>query len=76
MIAIRHVDAQDMQYFVWVTGTKGPQPQKWGELDFGVGGWMKKSGKVICYVSITPWEARLSLDELASLYPVQIPEQR
>jgi hypothetical protein len=65
-----------LRYFVWVNGTKGPEPQKWVELDFGVGEWMTKSGKVICYVPITPSEAGLSLDELAGLYPVQISEKR
>ncbi len=61
-------------YFVWVKGLRGPQPQKWAELDFGVGEWMKRSGYVLSYFPLTPSEARLSLNELANLYPVRTSE--
>lgn len=54
-------------YFVWVRGLRGPAPQKWAELDFGVGDWKKRY--VIAHYALTQDDAKRTLDELARLYP-------
>lgn len=54
-------------HFVWVCGLKGLEPQKWETLDYGLGGWRKNS--VRAAYPLTSGEARLTLDELAEIYP-------
>lgn len=54
-------------HFVWVRGPKGPSPQKWKELYFGLGNWKKPY--VLAYHRLTEADAGRSLDELAALYP-------
>lgn len=55
-------------HFVWIKGPNGPQPQKWGELDYGVGNH-KRADVVGSPVELSDVMAALPLDELAKLYP-------
>ncbi len=57
----------DQFYFVWVRGLSGPEPQKWAELDFGVGDWKKRY--VLVSYPLNEAESSLSLDQLCRLYP-------
>jgi len=57
----------DQPHFVWTVGLRGPEPQKWGALDYGVGGWKKNS--VLAVYPLTKSEAALPLDILAKIYP-------
>jgi hypothetical protein len=52
-----------VMYFVWIRGLRGPEPQKWSQLEKQRGrdylkGWV-----------IPPDQHRLTLDQLAALYP-------
>lgn len=61
-------DADDLpRYFVWVRGLDGPEPQKWGTMDFGVGDW--KRPLVLAYLELPDDERPLSLSALARRYP-------
>ena len=54
-------------YFVWLTGPRGPWPQRWPELEFGLNDWLLS--RVLTYIPLSPEESVLSLGELASRYP-------
>ena len=61
-------DADDLpRYFVWVRGLDGPEPQKWIDMDFGVGDW--KRPLVLAWRELLGDERRLSLSMLARRYP-------
>jgi hypothetical protein len=61
-------DADDLpRYFVWVRGLDGPEPQKWVEMDFGVGDW--KRPLVLAWRELSADERRVSLAMLARRYP-------
>jgi hypothetical protein len=53
-------------YFVWVKSVRGPQPQKWAELYFGLYNWKKQT--VIAYTKISEEEGHMTLTELALRY--------
>jgi hypothetical protein len=54
-------------YFVWIEGTRGPEPQKWSsDALWGQAG----RHDVIVRFSLTDQEAKLSLDELARRHPI------
>ena len=55
------------RYFVWVRGLEGPEPQKWVEMDFGVGDW--KRPQVLAWLELPADERRLPLSMLARRYP-------
>jgi hypothetical protein len=55
------------RYFLWVRGLSGPEPQKWTELDFGIGGWKRET--VLAYRELAEEERHLPLSALASRYP-------
>jgi hypothetical protein len=56
-------------YFVWVEGTRGPEPQKWSSDAL----WGQVGRQdVIVRFSLTDQEAELSLDELARRHPIPI----
>jgi len=55
------------RYFVWVRGLEGPEPQKWAELDFGVGEW--KRSLLLAYLELPETERHLSCSMLARRYP-------
>jgi hypothetical protein len=54
-------------HLVWVSGLRGSQPQKWSNLDYGIGGHKKNSVRAV--YPLTAAEAELPLDVLARLYP-------
>ncbi|MBR0967008.1 hypothetical protein JQ554_23440 [Bradyrhizobium diazoefficiens] len=54
-------------YFVWVRGLEGPEPQKWVEMDYGVGDW--KRPLVLAFLALPADERHLSLSMLARRYP-------
>jgi hypothetical protein len=61
-------------YFVWVMGSTGPEPQKWGELNYGVNNRLMKDprpigGPLHTPIKITPAEYLLDMDVLVKLYP-------
>ena len=56
-----------LRYFVWVRGLDGPEPQKWIDMDFGVGDW--KRPLVLAWRELLGDERRLSLSMLARRYP-------
>ncbi|HWX64082.1 hypothetical protein [Bradyrhizobium sp.] len=56
-------------YFVWVEGPRGPEPQKWSSD--GLWGQLGRQDVIVRY-ELTEREAKLSLDELASLRPVPV----
>lgn len=56
-----------MSFFVWVRGIRGPQPQKWAEIDYGIGEWRKKY--ILAYHMLSQKEDDMQLDQLAILYP-------
>ena len=61
-------DADDLpRYLVWVRGLDGPEPQKWAELDFGVGEW--KRPLVMAFRELSGDERQLPLSALARRYP-------
>ena len=61
-------DAGDLpRYFVWVRGLEGPEPQKWVDMDFGVGDW--KRPQVLAWLELPADERRLPLSMLARRYP-------
>jgi hypothetical protein len=61
-------DADDLpRYFVWVRGLEGPEPQKWVEMDFGVGDW--KRPLVLAFLALPADERNLPLSMLARRYP-------
>ena len=55
------------RYFVWVRGLDGPEPQKWVDMEFGVGDW--KRPLVLAYLELPEGERHLSLSVLARHYP-------
>jgi hypothetical protein len=55
-------------YFVWVRGLREPQPQKWAQMDYGIGNWKKY--QILAYHPLSDEEQRLSLNELAKHYPI------
>ena len=62
------MDAGDLpRYFVWVRGLEGPEPQKWVDMDFGVGDW--KRPQVLAWLELPADERRLPLSMLARRYP-------
>jgi hypothetical protein len=61
-------DADELlRYFVWVRGLDGPEPQKWVDMEFGVGDW--KRPLVLAWLELPVHERRLSLSMLARRYP-------
>ncbi|MGX4802056.1 hypothetical protein [Bradyrhizobium guangdongense] len=61
-------DADDLpRYFVWVRGLEGPEPQKWVDMDLGVGDW--KGPLVLAWRELSADERRLPLSMLARRYP-------
>ncbi len=61
-------DTDDLpRYLVWVRGLDGPEPQKWAELDFGVGEW--KRPQVLAFRELSEEERSLPLSALARRYP-------
>lgn len=54
-------------HLVWVIGNRGPEPQKWSSLDYGINGWRKNAVRAV--YPLTEAEADLPLDVLARLYP-------
>ena len=58
----------DQPHFVWVKGLRGPEAQKWAELDFGVSGW--KRDQVLAAHPITREEfEKFDLNTLKRIYP-------
>ena len=55
------------RYLVWVRGLEGPEPQKWAELDFGIGEWRRP--QVLAWRELPDEERGLSLSQLARRYP-------
>jgi len=54
-------------FLVWVRGLRGPAPQKWAELYFGLGNWKRR--QVLAWQPLSADEFEMSLDYLARLYP-------
>jgi hypothetical protein len=56
-------------HLVWIRGVGGkPEPQKWGYMDFGVGGW--KTKLVLASHPISDAEMQhIPIDELAQRFP-------
>ena len=54
-------------YFVWVRGLSGPEPQKWAELDLGVGNWKKRC--ILISYPLNEAESSRPIDQLRRLYP-------
>jgi hypothetical protein len=54
-----------MKYFVWVSGLRGPEPQKWSD-DLTVN---QKPIPTLAKHVLNPLEANLTLNELANRYP-------
>lgn len=53
---------------VYVTGPKGPEPQRWASAPSG-DYWGHKAGRVVLAVALSEDDARLSLDSLAKKFP-------
>ncbi|QAU44894.1 hypothetical protein [Bradyrhizobium guangzhouense] len=67
-------DANDLpRYLVWVRGLEGPEPQKWVDMDFGLGDW--KRPLVLAWLELPADERRLPLSMLARRYPPPKVEQ-
>lgn len=61
-------DTDDLpRYFVWVRGLDGPEPQKWIDMEFGVGDWRRPL--VLAWLELPPDERRLPLSILERRYP-------
>lgn len=57
-------------HFVWVKGVGGGiEPQKWGELNYGVNNRVLKEGTVVAVHEITDNIFQLGIDDLVKLYP-------
>lgn len=58
-------------FLVWVTGTRGPEPQRWHTRPASVGTdyWHEKSGRVLLVVPLSAEEMRWPLDLLAAKHP-------
>jgi len=57
----------DSPHFVWVRGLRGPQAQKWSDLDLT---YASRKAAIIVYYPITDREFRLfTIEELEKLYP-------
>lgn len=54
-------------FFVWVRGPRGPEPQKWSQLDFGLHNWKRRL--VLAWQPLSHEQYRLSIDDLVRLYP-------
>jgi len=54
-------------FFVWVRGLRGPEAQKWAELDFSVGNRQKE--RVLASRILSLEESKLGIDELERVYP-------
>lgn len=55
-----------MPYLVYVKGARGPEPQIWRELDYGIGDWKRDS--VIRSRPIHEDEVKEGIDALAKKY--------
>jgi hypothetical protein len=53
-------------YLVWIEGLRGPEPQKWSSE--GLWGQLGRQDVIVRF-ALTRQEAKLSLDQLASLHP-------
>lgn len=57
-------------HLVWIRTNRGPEPQRWAELNFGVNNrLLKDEGYILATHELTATLATLPLDELATLYP-------
>jgi len=59
--------AIEQPHFVWVISPRGPQPQIWTELYWGLHDLRK--AQVLAFHLITEQEAKMSFKELALKYP-------
>lgn len=60
------MSSDQLKYFVWVMGLKGPEPQIWSYKD------MTSDMKPVSFLyqrELTPLEGNLGLDELKNRYP-------
>lgn len=59
-------------FLVWVSGTRGPEPQRWHTRPASVGTdyWHEKSGRVVLVVPLSAEEMKWPIDVLAMKYPV------
>jgi hypothetical protein len=55
------------RYLVWVRGLDGPEPQKWSDLDFGIGEGRRP--QVLAWLELPLEERGLPLSMLARRYP-------
>lgn len=55
------------RYFVWVRGLGGPEPQKWDDMEFGIGDW--KRPLILAWRELPGEERHLTLSILARRYP-------
>jgi hypothetical protein len=63
------IETERPLYFVWVRGLRGPEPQLWDEMYYGVANWKREY--VLGYqLLLDDKERRLPLDELARRYPL------
>ncbi len=57
----------EQPFLVWVCGLRGPEPQKWYELNFGVQNWRKSI--VLAWPPLSLEHLPLPIDDLAHLFP-------
>lgn len=56
-------------YLVWIEGPRGAEPQKWSSE--GLWGQLGRQDVIVRF-ALTDQEAKLTLDQLASLHPVPL----
>ena len=54
-------------FFVWVSGPKGLNPQKWSELNFGLNNWKKQI--VVAWHPLSADQFLLPIDDLTKSFP-------
>lgn len=59
-------------FLVWVTGLKGPAPQKWSEHPSRIAVsdyWKEQGGRILAIHALTPELYALDLDDLRDRFP-------
>lgn len=66
---------QPAGYFIWVPGTRGPEPQKCLSLPVAIGNdyWSENQGRILKRHPLTPEEYAMTLEELVVLYHAPLP---